>query len=53
MICHSIMNIRFTKEASFKYKDNNNDSSMNDQIEDKNDKDCYSVDEKSKKCPIK
>ena len=51
MIWSSIMNNKATKVVLLKYKGNNNDISMNYQIEDNNDKDCSLVDDKRKKRP--
>ena len=47
------MNINIMNEASVKYKENNNNSSMNYQIEDYKYRYYYSVDEKIGKCPSK
>ena len=45
------MNIQVTKEASFKDKYNNNESSMNSKIEDDKENDCSSVNKKRGKRP--
>ena len=43
MICHYITKTKVTKEASFKGKDKKNESAMNSQNENENEKDCASV----------
>ena len=52
VIIHSfILKTKITKKASVKDKYNNNESAMNSQNEDDNDKECASVKEKTKKRP--
>ena len=46
MIQRSILNTKFTKRAYAEYKDQNNESAMNDQNKDENDKDFASVKDK-------
>ena len=52
MIRRSIMRTKFTKESSVEDKDKNNESYINSQNKDENDKDFTSIKYKGKKFPI-